>query len=148
MTEAKTEEKYVAVVQVRGLVGVRSTVKDTLRMLGLNRANQCVLLENNESVKGMLLKVKDYVTYGPVSLDIVKKLVEARGQECQGRLQDSKGKYTYSHFEFEGKKYKKCFRLNPPRKGFGRAGIKKGFTNGGALGSRGEKIADLIERMI
>ena len=141
-------EKYLAVVQVRGLVGVKATVKDTLRMLGLTRVNQCALIENKESVHGMLLKVKDYTTFGPVKMDLVNKLVAARGIEYEGRLQDGKSKYTYSTFEIDGKKYKKCFRLNPPRKGFGRAGIKRGFVVGGALGNRGEKITELIERMI
>ncbi|MAG60631.1 50S ribosomal protein L30 [archaeon] len=147
-TKSESTEKYIAVVQVRGLAGVRAKVKDTLRMLGLTRVNQCVLVENNPSLTGMLVKVKDYTTYGPVKMDMVKKLVAARGLEYQGRLQDSKSKYTYSTFEYEGKKYKKCFRLNPPRKGFGRAGIKKGFTVGGTLGNRGEKITELIERMM
>ena len=39
-------------------------------------------------------------------------------------------------------------RLHPPRKGHKRKGIKTPFTNGGALGSRGEKINELIMRMI
>ena len=143
-----SSEKYIAVVQVRGLVGVKATVKDTLRMLGLTRANQCVLIENKPSIKGMLLKVKDYTTFGPVKMDLVNKLVAKRGIEYEGRLQDSKSKYTYSNFELNGKKYKKCFKLNPPRKGFGRAGIKRSFASGGALGDRGAKIADIIERMI
>ncbi len=147
-TAEVSTEKYIAVVQVRGLVGVKTTVKDTLRMFGLTRVNQCALIENKPSIKGMLLKVKDYTTYGPVTMDVVKKLVDVRGIEYEGRLADSKSRYTYSTFEFDGKKYKKCFRLNPPRKGFGRGGIKRSFVNGGALGSRGVKIVDLIERMI
>ena len=43
---------------------------------------------------------------------------------------------------------KKFFRLSPPRKGFGRKGIKFAFTKGGALGYRGIKINDLIKRML
>lgn len=147
-TSDASSEKYVAVIQVRGLVGVKSKVKDTLRMMGLTRANQCVLLENKDNLKGMLLKVKDYATFGPVSMELVNKLVSARGSEYEGRLEDSKSKYTYSTFQFNGKNYKRCFRLNPPRKGFGRNGIKRGFASGGALGDRKEKISELIERMI
>ncbi|MBT4445724.1 50S ribosomal protein L30 [archaeon] len=149
---AKTAEPikgdYIAVVQVRGLVGVKKPVKDTLKMIGLTRVNQCVVLKNNASLGGMLLKIKDYATYGPVSKAVITKIINARGIEYQGRSQDNKGKYTYSCFEFDGKKYKRCFRLNPPRKGYGRNGIKRSFNTGGALGTRGEKIADLIERML
>ncbi len=139
---------FIVAVQVRGLVGVRKTVKDTLKLLGLTRVNQCVVLKNDPSIQGMLIKVKDYVTFGPVTKELITKLVAARGIEQHGRTGDSKGKYTYSCFEFSGKKYKRCFRLNPPRKGYGRAGIKRSFNMGGALGDRGEKISDLVERML
>ena len=43
---------------------------------------------------------------------------------------------------------KKVFRLKPPSKGFERKGIKMSFKEGGALGYRGEKINELLERMI
>ena len=93
-TKATVENKgYIAVVQVRGLVGVKATVKDTLKMLGLNRVNQCVLVKNNSSTEGMLKKVKDYITYGPVTDDVVEKLISSRGSLYEGRLQDSKSKY-------------------------------------------------------
>ena len=47
-----------------------------------------------------------------------------------------------------GQKIRKNFRLNSPRKGYGRKGIKVSFNEGGALGYRGNKINDLIKRMI
>ena len=43
---------------------------------------------------------------------------------------------------------RKFFRLNSPRGGFERAGIKRSFAVGGALGYRGSGINDLIRRMI
>jgi large subunit ribosomal protein L30 len=146
--EKLAEGDYLVIIQVRGLVGVRKAVKDTLRILGLTRVNQCVVLKSNSSIKGMLLKVKDYVTYGPVSEEVVALLVKERGIEYKGRTMDSKKKYSYSYLEFNGKKYKRCFRLNPPRKGYGRKGIKKSFNDGGALGNRKEKIANLVQRML
>ena len=48
----------------------------------------------------------------------------------------------------DNKKLKKYFRLNAPRKGFGRKGIKHPYQNGGALGYRGQAINELIKRMI
>ena len=42
----------------------------------------------------------------------------------------------------------KPFRLNPPRGGFERKGIKVSFNSGGALGYRGEKINSLIKKML
>jgi len=43
---------------------------------------------------------------------------------------------------------KPVFRLKPPKKGFGRRGIKKPYSIGGALGYRASDINDLISRMI
>jgi large subunit ribosomal protein L30 len=44
-------------------------------------------------------------------------------------------------------KYGASSHLHPPRGGFERKGIKVPFTTGGALGNRGDKIVDLIEKM-
>ena len=97
----------------------------------------------------MLKKAKDYITWGEVDDKTFQELVEKRGQEFKGVTQDLNGKYTYKKFfEFNSKKYKKVFRLNPPRKGFGRKGIKKPFNMGGSLGNRDKKMVDLIKRML
>ncbi len=138
----------LAVVLVRGLVKIREPVGDTLTMLRITRKNHAVVIDNNPVNKGMLHMVKDYVTWGEVSSETIKELVAKRGEPFKSRESDSKEKYTYKYLEFEGRKYKPYFRLNPPRKGFGRKGIKMPFTVGGALGNRGDKINDLILRML
>jgi large subunit ribosomal protein L30 len=141
--------KKLAIVLVRGLVGLNQRVRDTLQMLRLHRKNNCVIVSDDPIMRGMLQKVKDVVTWGEVNEDTFKKLVDQRGREFLARVKDSKGKYSYNgFFELNGKKYHKMFALNPPRKGFGRKGIKTPFTMGGALGYRGEKMDDLIARMI
>ena len=66
----------------------------------------------------------DRTTYGEINEETHKELVAKRGK---------------------GKKY---FALHPPRGGFERKGIKKSYTQKGALGYRGEKINDLIKRML
>jgi len=138
----------VAVVLVRGMVGMTQPVIDTLKMLRLNHKNYCVVLENSPQMMGMIKKVKDYVTYGPISEETFKELVDKRGEIYEGRLQDSKAKYSYKTLKLNSKNYKPYFRLNPPRQGFGRKGIKLAFKAGGALGNRGEKMDNLIKRML
>ncbi len=138
----------LAVILVRGLVNVNSAVKDTLAMLRLRRKNHCVVIDDNPVNRGMILKVKDYVTWGEVSEDIFSDLITQKGEEFKGRTTDRKKKYSYRTISVKGKKFKPYFRLNPPRKGFGRKGIKVAFKAGGALGYRGKKINDLIKRMI
>ena len=47
----------IAIILVRGLVGVRQDVKDTLSMLGLTRKNHCVVIPNNPiNVKDLFRK--------------------------------------------------------------------------------------------
>ena len=138
----------IAIVLVRGLAKVKTEVKNTLAMLRLTRKNNCVVIADNPVNNGMIKKVKDYITWGPISEETFNELVSKRGEEFKSRTADSKGKYNYKCLEVNGKKYKLYFRLNPPRKGFGRKGIKMAFKVGGGLGFRGDKMEDLIKRML
>ena len=139
----------IAIIRVRGDVNLKTKIKDTLKLLRLYRKNFCVVIEDNASFKGMIIKAKDYVTYGEISDDVYKLLVEKRGEEYKRREKDSKEKISYNKFiSVDGKKIKPYFRLNPPKKGFGRKGIKVSFKSHGALGYRADKINDLLKRMI
>ena len=149
--EQKTTSKSsgkIAIVLIRGMVNLSGEVKDTLSKLNLHRKNNCVVIVDNPVNRGMIKRVKDYITWGIISEKMFLELVEQRGELYKGRTSDLKNKYTYKTLDVSGKKYKTYFRLNPPRKGFGRKGIKMPFKLGGALGDRAEKINDLLERMI
>ncbi len=119
-------DNALAVVLVRGLIGSRSDIRDTLAMLRLLRKNACTLVPDTPGVRGMLRRAKDYITWGTIDQETRKKL-ESRRKTGNARP---------------------VFYLHPPRKGFGRKGIKKGFVTGGALGDRGENINDLLQRMV
>lgn len=131
-SESKGSKKLVAVILVRGLIDLRGDIKDTLKMLRLLRKNYCVVLENNPANMGMIKKAKDYITWGEIDEPTLKVLIDKRAEKNPK----------------DPKKTKPFFRLQPPRKGFGRKGIKYTFTEGGALGDRGQKINDLIKRML
>ena len=122
----------IAVIRVRGLIGLNYKIKDTLAMLNLHRKNYMSVYQDNPKVMGMITKVKDFVTYGSLDPALFEEVKKTHGEK------DPK----------DPKKIKKFFRLNPPRKGYGRKGIKKAFSVGGALGDRKDKINDLIRRMI
>jgi len=100
----------------------------TLDSLKLLNKHICVIVD--EENIGMLRTAKDFITYGEISPEVLKLLLEKRG---------NKG--------LDGKP-KMFFRLAPPVGGFERKGIKLPFASGGALGDRGEKINDLIKKMI
>lgn len=126
------KKELIAVVLIRGVLGIRSDMKDTLKMLRLLRKNYCVIVEKTPSNLGMLNKVKDYVTWGDIDEPTLKALIEKRAEKNPR----------------DPKKTKPFFRLQPPRKGFGRKGIKFPFKDGGALGYRGKEMNDLIKRML
>jgi len=152
----------LAVVRVRGTINVKNDIRDTLAMLGLGRVNHCVLVDESPQTMGMLLKVKDYCTWGPIDAETATLLVKERGRLSGRRSLDDKsikemGKFK--SFEDMGKAIAegdarwskmdgavRVFRLHPPRKGY--EGVKRPHTMGGALGDRGEGINALIKRMV
>ena len=143
----------VAIVRIRGKVGVRKEINDTLTMLNLTENNHCTVFKDTAILAGMLQKAKDYCTWGLIDNDTLKSLVEKRGRlEGDNRLTEDffkKNKLTIDKilemFNDDPKKVyalgiKKVFRLSPPSKGFGKVGIKYPFAQKGALGDRKEEI--------
>ncbi|PIO08990.1 50S ribosomal protein L30 [Candidatus Woesearchaeota archaeon CG08_land_8_20_14_0_20_43_7] len=138
MSSEKAPEKLqnkstkIALILIRGLINLSADRLRTLKLLNLGKKHVCVVVEDNVITRGMATKVKDYVAWGEVDDATVKLLQEKRGKK------DPK----------DSKKLKKYFTLAPPVGGFERGGIKTQFTKGGALGYRGDKINDLIKKMI
>lgn len=152
----------LAVVRVRGDVGVRRGVLDALRLLGLTRVNHCVLVKDDPATSGMLRKVKDVVTWGEVSPEVLAELMRKRGRLMGNKklsdehVKSSTGLSSIDEFAvafhdggLELKAIpalKKVFRLHPPSKGY--EATKRPFKAGGSLGYRGKKINDLLRRMM
>ena len=149
-----------AVVKVRGSINVKPKIKETMKLMRLNRVNHCVIVPENETYDGMLKIIKDYVTWGEVDVETTELMLESSGK-TSGNAIFTKKELKDSSFKTmkalaknlsEGKvvmrdvpKLKPLFRLHPPRKGY--EGVKRSFKEGGALGYRGEKINQLIRRM-
>jgi large subunit ribosomal protein L30 len=148
----KAEQKAAKLflVRVRGNIRIPNVVKDTLAMLRLYKVNYCVIVTNTPTTAGMIKKVKDFITWGPVNEKTMEDLFAKRGMPYKGPLTDTKKKIKYlsRYVEHKGNRYKKFFKLGPPRSGYGRIGIKTPFSKGGALGNRGDKINALVERMM
>lgn len=156
------DKMVYAVVRVRGNINVRKTIKDTLKMLRLNKVNHCAIIPETNELKGMLNKAKDYITWGEVDLESLNLVLTNRGK-LVGDLPIT-DKYVKSNSKFKSisnfadeiingkakltdlKEIKPVIRLHPPRKGY--EGIKRPFKMNGALGYRGDKINELLRRMI
>ncbi|MEM4239687.1 MAG: uL30 family ribosomal protein [Candidatus Woesearchaeota archaeon] len=114
----------IAIVRVRGKARVRGDIERALEQLNLRRRHHATIVEESPSTIGQLNKVRSFVTWGPVSAEAEKSMAPRKRGE--GRW----------------------YALQPPRKGYGRKGIKLPFKVGGALGNRGEKINELLMRMV
>lgn len=114
----------IAVIRIHGCVRLRAEIVETFYRLRLRRKYSCVVLDGTPEQLGMVKKVSDFVAYGEISDETYKKLNEKRKT-----------------------KIKNFFRLHPPRKGID---TKKHFgeTSKAVLGNNGEKINDLILRML
>ncbi len=115
----------IAVVRVRSGPRSSEAVQDTLRMLGVPVVNSCTVVNDTPTFKGMIAKAPGILTWGIVDDEFLAML----------RKHSKDEKAT-------------SFRLQPPKRGYGRKGVKVPFIRGGALGDRGDKIKDLITRMV
>jgi large subunit ribosomal protein L30 len=137
-----------AVIRVRGEIKTKPDVRKAFDMLNLSRVNHMSIWpEDNANLKA-IKKVEGYATFGELNEDVLKQVLEKRGNFEEG----VDAKKAFANIK-AGKSLKEagvknCFRLSPPRKGYERKGIKKPFTLGGALGYRKEAINDLIIKMI
>ena len=137
-----------AVIRIRGSVNVSKDVEDTLKMLNLNSPNRCVVVPETKEYLGMLRKVKDRITWGNIDKKTLSKLLEKRGRISKEKLKEMKMKNLddLSDALMKNKlKLKLIFRLNPPIRGF--KSTRLPYPKGD-LGDRGEKINELLERMI
>ncbi|MCC5994056.1 MAG: 50S ribosomal protein L30 [Candidatus Aenigmarchaeota archaeon] len=152
-----------AVIRLRGTVGVPRRIEDTLKLLRLKRRYWCNILPETDSVKGMLEKVKDFVTYGEIDKDtlvhLLRKRLRMKGNGNKKVSEEDLKKITgFNSFEefadalISGKvKLKQFealfpfFRLRPPSKGL--KSIKEHWPKGD-LGYRGKEINELLKRMI
>jgi len=161
VTETK-ERRCICAVRVRGTIRASRDVRETLQMLHLTRNNYAVLIDDRPSFLGMLKTAQNFITWGEASKETVNMLIIKRG-----RLVGNK-KLTEEYAQTAGFKsldalagaifnchtdhwklpnMQPVFKLHPPTKGF-KGKIKKSYGTDGELGYRGEKINELIKRMV
>ncbi|MGB1698043.1 MAG: 50S ribosomal protein L30, partial [Thermoplasmatota archaeon] len=115
-----------------------------------------------ETTIGMLQKAKDYVTWGEVDADTLTEAISTRGRLIGDKpitddhvkantdfssIADMAAAIVEGKFQYKDlAEVKPLLRLHPARKGL--EGIKRSVQAGGALGYRGEKINDLMRRMM
>jgi large subunit ribosomal protein L30 len=134
-----------------------------MKLLRLTRVNHCVIYPEDKKIKGMLFKIRNMVTYGEITKEVLKKMLLKRGfvYDEKGKLLKFKTKYTdekqldklveeiiSGKVKINDINLKPVFRLKPPTKGYDRKGIKKTFKEGGVLGYRADHMDKLLLKMI
>ncbi len=116
------QSQMIAIIRITGDVNISGAVRETFNRLRLRRKYSCIVLSPNKEQEGMIDKVRDFVAFGEINENTLKKLIEKRG--------------TKSNPNF--------FRLHPAR-----GGMKTKFHfPKGVLGNNKDKINNLIERML
>ena len=159
----ETEGKLIAVVRIRGEVGINPDIRDCLNLMKLHRKHRLILARNTPSMRGMINKVKDYCTFGEVDAKTIEEILIKRGKlpgnkdltESYIKKVSKSDLKTFSKEMSEGKTslkdltgVKTFFKLQPPVGGFERMGIKKPYARGGSLGYRGKDMNILVKKMI
>lgn len=149
-----------AVVRVRSSSNKSSSLERTLDQLNLSRVNHCTIVPEEKTYRGMLNRVKDFVTWGEIDSEVLSKMIEKRSN-LQEEVPDE---FISEHTEYDSLKsfaeavvseeieigsldgLKNLFRMPPPIGGY--KSVKKPYNTGGSLGYRADEINDLIERMM
>jgi large subunit ribosomal protein L30 len=162
VTEKTQERKCIAVVRVRGTVSASRDVRDTLEALHLTKNNHALLIDDRPSFLGMLKTAQNFITWGEASKEIVGMLIMEKGRLFGNKKIADEYAQKIGHKSLKDlaelvfncrieywklSSVQPFFKLHPPTKGF-KGKTKKGFGAGGELGYRGEKVNELIRRMI
>ncbi len=115
----------IAAIRIKGQVGIRRNIEETLFRIRLRRKYACVVLEPTKENMGMIKKLRNFISYGEITKETYEELVKKRGKK------DSEGKL------------KPFFRLHPPRGG---ADTKLHYPKG-ILGENKE-MDKLVGRML
>lgn len=162
------EPKFMVACLIRSQRKIGPTPRKVLELLRLKTINSAVIIRNNKSIKNMLSKVKDYVAFGYVDYEMLRKLLYKRGF---GKINNSKVALTSENIElaFDGKyrcveelvaaiyngsdDIKKILnflwplKLSCPIGGFiGKKSMN--YLQGGSTNNHKELLGNLLEKMI
>ncbi len=137
----------ICAIRIHGMVGLKKKINETLDKLRLRRKYSCVVLNPTKEQNEMIKKVRDFVAFGEINKETLIELIEKRGKSINKSKKINSEKMAEELIN--GKSYetlclKPFFRLHPPRKGI----KSKIHFPKGVLGNHGEKINELVGRML
>lgn len=162
--EHEPAERYLVAIRLDGAPTVKHPEELTLNSLRMKSRYSTVLLRDGPSVRGMLQRIKDHVTWAEARKEDIELLLSNRARTPSGLGLTSKlvkeksdlsgvsellsglysGKVTFAKLREMG--IEPCFRLHPPRGGFPNSS-KRPFNDSGELGFRKEGLHGLLKKM-
>lgn len=152
----------LAVIRVRGTTGVRPQAQKSCSLMRLHHINHMALMNESETLQGMLQTSKDYITWGEIDketlIEVLKTraLLEGRKPLTEEYVKEKMGIESFSHLAqqmMEGQlKFSDIpgivpvLRLHPPKDGY--EYIRSQYKKEGTLGYRGSEINILIRKML
>ena len=128
------------------MVQIPNDVQETLYRMRLRQKYSAILLDDTPENAKLLLKVRNFVAFGDLSEDTFKALIAARGERLDRKPVSGTMKIPTTQAEVDKSGLKPFFRLHPPRGGIdckNHFGVRKGV-----LGNNGNKINDLVRKML
>jgi len=162
--ELEPAERYIVAIRIDGAPNVKPPEELTLNSLRMKSRYSTVLLRDDPSMRGMLQRIKDHVTWAEARKEDIELLLSNRARTTEGLGLTSKfvkkklelagvnelvsdlqsGKLTLAKLREKG--IEPRFRLHPPRGGFPKSS-KRPFADSGELGFRKEGLHRLLVKM-
>mmetsp|Transcript_7329 Transcript_7329/g.19114 ORF Transcript_7329/g.19114 Transcript_7329/m.19114 type:complete len:239 (-) Transcript_7329:172-888(-) len=163
------EAKLAFVIRIRGIIGVSPKVRKVLQLLRLRQLHNGVFVKLNAATINMLRLVEPYIAYGYPNLKSVRDLVYKRGYgkvekqripiDNNAIIEEVLGAYDIicvedliheiytvgPHFT-QAANFLWPFKLSSPTGGFKQKLLH--YNEGGDAGLRGERIHELIKKML
>ena len=163
------EAKLAFVIRIRGIIGMSPKVKKILQLLRLRQLHSGVFVKLTGATTKMLRLVEPYIAYGEPNLKSVRECIYKRGYgkvnkkrvpiDNNAVVEDVLGKYDIicvedliheiytvgPHFR-EAANFLWPVKLSSPTGGF-KAKLLH-YNEGGDAGYRGEKIHELVKKML
>ena len=149
--------KAFLVIRMKGTINVPHWARTTLDLLHLDKRFRATIIPERDNTKGMLDKVKHYVSWQEIDAATTKELLEKKARKDGYRklTSDDITKLGFKSTDelakslAEGlamlsklKPIKPWFALSPPKHGFKRS-TKKMYGEGGILGNHKELLSQV-----
>jgi len=137
----------ILVIRISGHVEMRKDFEETLFRMRLRKKYSAVLLKETKDSQPLLQAVRNFVAFGKVDPKTMEELISKRGKSLDNKIKKIDSKKIAEIIEKDGIEkagIKPFFRLHPPRKGID----SKSHYPKGVLGDNGDKINELVRRML